>query len=864
MAKHDSLRCLGLNLMNQKTFAAVEIIRLSSAVVPINYTLDLTINPDSQRFHGVVEIDLMVAESQNQIVLHMDGLVFETIEISDKISTQVPQISKLSEDGTAALLFARAIGLGPVKVSFKYHAPYSTGLEGLYCVDEGGRKSVFTQFQALGARRAFPCFDEPGFKATFDIVIRSPKSMKVISNTREIGIAAHEAKYSVHHFATTKPLPTYLVVIAVGDFDVVAHRGIPKSAFRTWAIPLRGIAPRGKGEQLKTALAMTSKLVLTEEKYFGIAYPFDKLDIIAVPDFGAGGMENAGAITYDEALVLMDDDEPVQSQREFLSIHAHEIAHQWFGNLVTPKWWDDLWLNESFATLMEAKFAAMMQPSWHFETDVLENAHEAMILDGANSVRSVREDVTSVDGIAGAFDAITYQKGGAILAMVEAILGPLEFQNFVQDFLKTHAFGSIDSDDFLKALEVRPNGVQAAQVLKSYINNPGLPVVKLTRLDQRGSYRQSRYLPLGVSALSDLVKPWIIPLGYGRTPRLSNLEDRIDAEVFLPIDEVPRYYIFDIPIDEWMLVLKTIAKRPSAEALAIAINFDMTLMRGVFSLDEYLQGVGMIAKHQDWKVAGFPIARLEFLANAGILSFTQKNLVAGMYLLHLSQPGFGQKVKGSGVKVWLLEVQRQVLAEFFGITGIDFAVQKNLAKLGAAILKEKNHALDDSRIAPYDIVEAALLAKAHTGGDRFVTLAAARLKTCSNASDREIWLRVIAASPASGTEKIIHDLLLSKQLRTQEVPVLLFARATGFQYCNALWDVVEHNIEDLLLRLKGELEITLIQIADDFASEELALRVKSVITPCLGRLRGGAVQLSQTLERIHMNAALIKHLQTTS
>lgn len=847
--------------MGDNVLKAAQIIRLDQDVVPLHYDLDFTINPRSRAFRGHATIELKLKHARQRILFHSVGLNFDDIEIFDDLKTLRASIIKLADDGTQALDFVTVIGPGPIKISFKYHAPFSKGLEGLYLVDDGGRKSVFTQFQAIGARRAFPCFDEPGFKTTFDVVVRSPKELCVISNALETHAEKDGVRYLAHRFATTKALPTYLIAIAVGDFDVIVPRAIPKSDLRSWTIPLRGIAMRGKGQQLKTALAMTSKLVLMQEEYFGIAYPFDKLDIIAVPDFGAGGMENAGAITYDEALVLMDEAEPVQSRREFLSIHAHEIAHQWFGNLVTPKWWDDLWLNESFATLMESRFAAMMQPRWHFETDILENAHEAMILDGAQSVRCVREAVTSIDGISGAFDAITYQKGGAILAMVEAVVGPLEFQYFVQEFLKSNAYGSIDSVDFLEALEARHNGVQAAQVLRSFISNAGLPVLKLLGVDSKTTYRQSRFLPLGVEQVMRPIKPWTIPLGDPNLPVLSKLQGEFECADLLPIDEVPRYFVFDIPIVEWMTVLGSIVARPRAEALTIAINFDLALMRGQISLTNFIQGIGLIAKHKEWLVAGFPLERLEFLARTDALNSEQKKVIADIYRPRIKKVGLVQKMNFRGTKLWLQEVQREDLANFFVATNLDVLVQLKLAKLGDAILRDEQTALDETRIAPYEIVEGALVSAAKVGGNVFVKKVVARLNVCADASEREIWLRVIAVSPASEAEVIIHNLIMSRRLRTQELPVLLHARASQPQFCNALWDLIERNMDALLMRLNGDLEITLIQVADEFSSEELARRVKTVITPYLGRLRGGAVQLAQTLERISMNVALLKHLK---
>ena len=328
----------------------------------------------------------------------------------------------------------------------------------------------------------------------------------IVATVGEISKSLETTSFTAHRFATTKPLPTYLIAFAVGDFDVVEAKPIPKSNLRSDAIPLRGIAMRGNGGDLRIALDYTAKLVLAEEKYFGIAYPFDKLDIIAVPDFGAGGMENAGAITYDESIVFLDEDSTLQRRRDFLSIHAHEIAHHWFGNYASPRWWDDLWLNESFASFMEVKFATMIEPEWRFDTDILANAHEAMVLDRASSVRQVHEPVDNIDGISAAFDAITYQKGAVLLSMVEQQLGEQGFQKFVHGFLTGHAFGTMDTSGFLKALSNQAGGDKAASMLESYIYAPGVPLVTFESMADGLQLTQSRF---GAGAAKG---KWQIPL----------------------------------------------------------------------------------------------------------------------------------------------------------------------------------------------------------------------------------------------------------------------------------------------------------------------------------------------------------------
>lgn len=828
-----------------------KIIRLNSDIIPLQYKLDLLVDPRADEFSGVAEIKILLAAPSKHIVLHGLGLRFDAIQVKDVSATQNALATELANDGTFAIDFPREISAGTASLYFKYHAAYANGLEGLYKVTVDKKTSVFTQFQAIGARRAFPCFDEPGFKSTYDVSITSPRKYKIISNTTEIGTAPANNHSTIHHFATTKPLPTYLVALAVGDFDIITHAPIAASKLRTHPIPLRGIAMRGRGDELRTALDVTAKLLLAEEKYFGIAYPFDKLDIIAVPDFGAGGMENAGAITYDENLVLLGDDATLQRRREFLTTHAHEIAHQWFGNLVTPKWWDDLWLNESFASLMETKFASQIEPNWRFETDIVKNAHEAMLADGASSVRRVREPVNSVDGITAAFDAITYQKGAAILAMVETTIGEAEFQKFVRVFLTTHAFKTIDSHDFTKALTEAKNGHHAAAILTSYIENPGLPVVRRETDGSSTHVVQSRFLSKEQSSSPR----WTIPL-------------ESTADLALPFKNVTGYYVFDLSPAEWAMTLAAVRKMPRAQALMMAINFDLAFVEARLALNDYLDGVAAFARHPDWEVSGFPIERLEFIeGEAGPTSPSKikvQNLIRDLYSPMLTKIGITTSLESNDIKTWILELQREHLADFFAASGADPKLKSQLAKLGDELIKDNAVALDENDHVPADIIEAALIAAAQDGGDAVLQKMIARFKTTDDGHEREIWLHAIAASHAEHSSVEIEKLVLSKDIRNQEVSTLLFARSAVPAYRNETWEIVDRNSKALLMRLNGDLEITLIQIADSFASEDLALQVEATITPLLGNLRGGAVQLNQTLEHIRLNAAMVSRLEISS
>ena len=784
-------------------FEQTRLIFLDQTVRPTHYRIALNIDPEASVVAGKVAIAIILRDARPTITLHAKDLDFERIEIKSPFGSTVAKWRELSNDGTIEVVPSQPVGPGTCEIIFEYNAQLNRGLEGLYKVIDDGSSAVFTQFEAIGARRAFPCFDEPGFKATFEIELTAPKKFQAVSNTLEMH-AVGKAGMVSHQFAITKPLPTYLVFFAVGRFDIVKSKPIPKSKLRNKPIPVRGIAMKGKGAELAIALAYTAPLVLLEEEYFGIAYPFDKLDLIAIPDFGAGGMENAGAIAYDESYVLLPNNAGIEERRELLSIHAHEIAHHWFGNLVSPKWWDDLWLNESFATLMEYKFAHIIEPHWQFDTDIILGAHEAMLDDQVRSVRRVHEAIDSVDGISAAFDAITYQKGAMILAVAENAIGERAFQKIVRKFLKSQMYGTMTTESFLSMFESSADRL-VANMIRSSISEIGVPISDGTQFHD------------GV-----------------------------------------RYEALDLSLRNWSARFQSYSALSRSQALAIATSLDIALFSGRVDFNFYLQSVPQIAQHPDWQVAGFPLARLTSLSHVqGSIASATLKVIDTCYGARIKNIELNRHFAGRTVATWQRQIEREALVLVCAKTGSHRQFQMQLAELGMSLAKRKRISLHDNPIAPYDVARGALIAAAILNGEEFLKLALGQFKNEMSLSDEEVWLSAIAASHADSSSKVITELLMSNDIRNQEVPELLHARAEYPVFHDQLWDTVSENSGALLRRLDGDLDVTLIVVAKVFASKELELKVQQTITPLLGNLRGGAVQLQQTLQTIQLNSAML-------
>ncbi|HLK45193.1 MAG TPA: M1 family metallopeptidase, partial [Acidimicrobiales bacterium] len=343
-------------------------------------------------------------------------------------------------------------------------------------------------------------FDEPGFKIPFAVTLVVPSGDQAIANTPEVERSPAAAAGATRvRFAPTPPLPSYLVAFAVGPLDVVRAADVPPNPVRPKPLPLRGVAVKGRGGELAYALGHAGELLSMLETYFGVPYPFEKLDLLAVPQL-SGAMENPGAVTFDEPLLLFDPKTaPLRQRLDYAMVVAHELSHQWFGDLVTMAWWDDTWLNESFAEWMGYKVAQQWEPALRADLDFAEGTQSAIGTDSLVSARQVRQPIASADDIENAFDDTTYKKGGAVISMFERWLGPEVFQKGVRAHMARHRFATASADDFLAALSDAA-GRDVAAPYRTFLDQPGVPFVEAALVCDGGApprlhLRQSRFLP---------------------------------------------------------------------------------------------------------------------------------------------------------------------------------------------------------------------------------------------------------------------------------------------------------------------------------------------------------------------------------
>jgi len=474
-------------------------------VIPINYELEFEPLFNNFTFNGIEIITVNLQRSADLIILDAAELKIKNCHViqGTKIITAKPSLNEKDEKLTIKL--AKKIK-GKAKLCIEFSGILNDRLLGFYksqYKDKGGKTKYLatTQFEAADARRAFPCWDEPAVKATFDISLLVDKHLDAISNMPIISKKTVDSKI-LYKFGRTPIMSTYLLYLGVGEFEYL-HGKLRN-------IKIRIVTTKGNKNKGKLSLDFTKKFLSEYERYFGIKYPLPKLDMIAIPDFAAGAMENWGAITFREAILLYDPKKSSTRTKQYIAeVISHEIAHQWFGNLVTMKWWNDLWLNESFATFMATKIVDKFYPEWDLWDQFLDDAVlQAMSLDSLRNSHPINVDVKHPAQIREIFDVISYDKGGSVLRMLENYVGVENFRSGLKHYLTKHKYSNAEGQDLWNSIgKVARKPVSS--MMKTWIDQVGYPVVDVRREYSKISLTQRRFLSDG----SKLSKgKWAIPI----------------------------------------------------------------------------------------------------------------------------------------------------------------------------------------------------------------------------------------------------------------------------------------------------------------------------------------------------------------
>lgn len=482
--------------------ASTDEHRLSRDVVPTHQDIVLRLDPDRPDYSGSVRIALDVRAPMPSFRLHAEGLVAEKVELVAG-SHPLPVTFDVQEEGDFLVITAdRELAPGGYELAIDFTNTYDTTAQSLYRMLREGDGYLFTQFESDDARGAFPCFDEPSFKCTFQITLEVPAHQTAVTNT-PVRSEAEEGTIRRVVFEPTPVMSSYLLAIAAGPMERVPIEGM--------SVPGAVYCPRGQSHLAAEAVRTTPPILAALEEYFGRPYPFAKIDLIAVPEFWPGAMENVGAVTYRDSILLLDSNAATVSQLRWLcEVTAHELAHQWFGNLVTMQWWDDLWLNESFASWLGNKITDQVYPEYGVALSEVEGTLGAMVSDARLSTRAIRQPVAALDNLMQSADVLAYEKGSAVLGMFEEFVGAELFRDGVLRYIENNAWSNATADDLWTGLS-EATGLDIGSAMATFLDQPGVPKVTTTVLgDGRVELRQERFLNYGVSV--DEEQTWQIPV----------------------------------------------------------------------------------------------------------------------------------------------------------------------------------------------------------------------------------------------------------------------------------------------------------------------------------------------------------------
>ncbi|MGH9212284.1 MAG: M1 family metallopeptidase [Acidimicrobiales bacterium] len=519
--------------------------RLSRVVVPRRY--DLTLEPDlpGARFAGSVEIAVDITAPVGEVVLNAAELDIDEAWVvvepgaddGDRRVEASVSLDPATERATLAL--ASELPAGIATVHLRFRGTLNDKLQGFYrstFTDSDGTDQVLacTQMEATDARKAFPCWDEPDFKAVFGVTLVVDEGLLAISNGGELSRETTADGRVAIRFADTIPMSTYLVAFVVGPLEATDAVAVDGTA-------LRVVHPPGKGHLSPFALEVGAFCLRYFTDWFALPYPADKLDLVAVPDFAFGAMENLGCVTFRERLVLVDPETATQSERQaVVDVIAHEIAHMWFGDLVTMKWWNGIWLNEAFATFMEMKATDAFRPDWQRWVDFGLSRSAAFDTDALASTRPIEFPVVSPDDAEGMFDILTYEKGASVVRMLEQYLGEHRFREGIRRYMRTHQLGNTETTDLWDALE-EETGEPVRRIADSWIFQGGFPEILVSHADGQGPLRLSQqrfsYGDGDASEASPAPQEWAVPVTVGWSRGGDDqrvLLDQASAEVDAP------------------------------------------------------------------------------------------------------------------------------------------------------------------------------------------------------------------------------------------------------------------------------------------------------------------------------------------
>ncbi|MEQ1064662.1 M1 family metallopeptidase [Acinetobacter sp. XH1741] len=854
----------------------VPIGKLPEWVVPESYDLDFKIDPAQKGYTGKTTIHLKLAQATDYIWIHGKSLTVKDANIisAEGVKTTAKYEQASEVDGVSKIKFAKTLPAGQYQLVLDFNAAYDQQLDGIYKIEFEGKPYVMTQMEAISARQSFPSFDEPRFKTPFNIRLTIPSKYSGFANTQQTSEQTDKSGWKTLSFAQTKPLPTYLLALAVGPWQLQKGPDIGATSWRKQPIQLRGIAPDAKAEKMQQALSETPAILKTLEDYFAFGYPFDKLDLLAAPDFAAGAMENPGLITFRDYLMLLDKDSPVSFVQNSFNVNAHELAHQWFGDVVTMPWWDDLWLNESFATWMQSKITQKLHPEFNADLERIADTADAMKSDSLVSVRRIRQPILSNADIQTAFDGITYQKGAAVLNMFESYLGEEKFKQGVRNYINKHQYGNATANDLISALaEQSEQGERFTKAMKSFLDQPGVPLLN-TSLQQEGNkvflnVKQSRYLPVGSKGNTRSL--WGVPLCVRyEVPNAGSkvqceLVDQAEANIelkgaslsswYIPNADAAGYYQFSLPQKEFARLTAATEKLSNSEQLAYAYAISAAFNHGDINLLAVVDAAKKFANSNSRQISTALFFQLSAIHRYVLKTEPEREhfrkVLANLYLPKLNQLGYVSKTGESAEdSLW-----RSELVKFLALDIQVPEVRAQLLKQSDTLFAQKqlNFAQVTSELLP-TILAVRVQEKGQPAFDRL----SGELQRVTQPTQRLAILTALGSANQEATRQQARQLILNPRVKVGEVRTVVNSINKYGDEQGGLWSWFKVNHDAVFDRLgKSSAGRFPAMFSGAACTQQQAVQLNDFFAPRTKELVGVERGLNQTKERIQLCESLV-------
>ncbi len=831
--------------------------RLPRTVLPLHY--ELTIAPDLQAFtfDGVETVTVEIHESVREIVCNAAELSITSASLRSGDLTIDATVALDETRERATISLANTADPGQWQLTLAFTGILNDKLAGFYrstFTDAEGNERVIatTQFESTDARRAFPCWDEPDFKAVFGITLVVDEGLAAISNgpvERDTPLDNRPGKRAVT-FADTMKMSTYLVAFVVGPLEFTDPVDVDGTPLRVAFVP-------GKGHLTAFALEAGAHSLRFFHEYFDIPYPGDKLDLIALPDFAFGAMENLGCVTFRETALLVDPDIASRLEHERVAdVVAHEIAHMWFGDLVTMKWWNGIWLNEAFATFMELLAVDAFRPEWERWVSFSTGRAAAQNTDGMRATRPVEFPVTAPEEAEGMFDVLTYQKGASVVRMLEQYLGAETFRSGIRLYMRKHAYGNTETTDLWDAIE-EASGEPVRSTMDSWIFQGGYPVVTVDTTEAGGvelNQRRFRYLP----GPDDGDARWQVPVLLR-----ASVDGKVGTRKLLLAEGVATIEFGDSKVD-WVVVnaggsgfyrtrysaelLRQLTADLDAAQLSAVERFNLVsdtwaaVWAGLAQVDDFTELVRLFGDETDptvWSAMLSPFSLFERALPAdqreGLQAFVRR----------LAGPAFARvgwtATPGEGETVATL---RSILLAALATVGADPDIRWRAGELHASYL------LDRSAVEA-DIVPALVSIASSTGGEAEYQQFLDRYRDPATPQEEVRYLMALANFPNEALLQRTLD-LASDEVRTQNAPYLIGAAMANREHGETAWRWLTHRWSDLLSRFPDNSHARMLESISSLPPQ-LAGDVRAFLSD--HPIKAGQKTVEQTLERLDVNAA---------